>query len=274
MEKFFFLDRNALSDVKRSVEGKNVDINRLKTLRRLDKNNHIVSGILAYREGQKTRTESSVEIKASVYKDAPYLDKFFFHAKTDTKIILELGDRFFDVFSDDGGKEGDWEKYLDFLIYVQARLFQPIASSKRFSVAQEICKKADELNFTRQHPVVVCSLSALYDNKHARGVLKPKCNLSQEDAQKLAYNTLNDLILIYRLTELQFECGPQAKVKLVTFDRSLENFLKLVRVESASRVEGSINTQTKMNIFFSSDIFSGVSEDVQNSLVELLLSGS
>ena len=273
MDKIFFLDRNALSDIKRNVSGSKVAIERLKKLRSIDKVGHTISLMLALREGQNRKIENSNEIEESILKDAQYIDIFYNRAKTDANYFLDNVELTSETFSGPKGKEHDWKNYIEFLKHAQDKLYQPIARNKRYEMAISLCKKADELNISRGHPTIICAISALYGNLNSKKVLKAKPSLTGIEADKHAYNVLNDLIIISRICGLQTHTGSNSMLKLVTFDKPLEQLFKLLKVEKIKRIDNVDSTSIETTVTYSFELFTEAKEEEQDRVIELLKNG-
>ncbi|TOP99753.1 hypothetical protein CGH03_24070, partial [Vibrio parahaemolyticus] len=66
MKKIYLLDRNALSEIKKSADGVNVDLKKLSKLKSLDKKGNFISGMLSVREGQSKKLETCEQIELSI----------------------------------------------------------------------------------------------------------------------------------------------------------------------------------------------------------------
>lgn len=273
MDKIFFLDRNALSDIKRNVSGGNVPIDRLKKLRSIDKIGHTISLMLAFREGQNKKIENKSEIEESILKDAQYIDEFYNNAKTDANYFLDNIVLTSETFSGLKGKEHGWDNYIEFLKHVQQKLYQPIARNKRYEMAKSICKKASELTISRGHPIIICAISVLYGNLNSKKVLKAKPSLTGVEADKHAYNVLNDLIIISRLAGLKAHVGSNSILKLVTFDKPLDKLLKLLTVGKIKRTDYIDSTSIETTVTYSFELFTEAKEEEQDRVIELLKNG-
>jgi len=270
MDKIFFLDRNALSDIKKSISGGKVPIDRLKRLRDIDKAGHTISLMFAFREGQNKKIENSHEMEESINKDAPSIDRFYNKARTDAHYFLENIKFTTETLSDIKGKEFNWENYIEFLKYVQAKLYQPVSRKERYEIAEKKCKKSHDLTISKGHPIIICAISALYGNLNSQKILKAKPSLTGIKADEHAYNVLNDLIIISRISALQIDLGANAKLKLVTFDKPLEQFFKLIKVEKIKRINHVDSTSTETTITYSFDTFTDAKEEEQDRLIKLI----
>lgn len=272
MNKIFFLDRNALSNIKRKLEGSNVPIDQLKKLRDIDKPGHTISLMLAFREGQNKKIENSDEIKESIEKDARHVNRFYKKANTDANYFLENIELTSDTLSDLKGKEHNWENYIEFLKYAQSILYQPISQKHRYETAEKICKKAHDLTISRGHPTVICAVSALYGNRDSQRVLKAKPSLIDKEADDHAYNVLSDLIIISRLCDLQTHTGQKTILKLVTFDKPLEKLFKLIKVEKIKRIDSIEKTSIETTVTYNHKLFIEAKKEEKDRIIKLLQS--
>ncbi len=225
MKKIYFLDRNAVSDIKKNINKQSIKIERLAKLRSIDKKDNIVSSILSIREGQSKHIETKEEIQKSISKDTPAIKKFYKKAKTDTEFFQKNISTVSKTFELETGKESLWDSYIKLIIKAKNDLYQPIKKLEREKYTDDFLEYCTNLNVPIGHPIVLCCLSALYGNINAHKILKPKKNLSTELASESAYNTVNDLIIISRLCFIHnlINKSPEKKimVKLITFDKPI-----------------------------------------------------
>lgn len=148
---------------------------------------------------RSTRTDE--DLKVQIIGDIQHARSFFSHAEVVERdeyvedyvtqlrrIAVELGR----------------PAYLAFLRAVNDGEFgmhQPIPKPKRFKVAATLVEMADDLEISRQHPVLAVTLACLYGNASARGVLKFRPDPAAFDAE----NALADVMAIRRLMDRQLE---------------------------------------------------------------------
>lgn len=80
-------------------------------------------------------------------------------------------------------------------------LHQPISRRNRFKTAKALVKLADDLEISREHPVVVVTLACLYGNESARDVLK----FTPKPETFPAENVLADVMAIHRFLSRKLE---------------------------------------------------------------------
>ncbi|EKA7365957.1 MULTISPECIES: hypothetical protein [Vibrio] len=255
MEKIYLLDRNALSEIKKSADGVNVDLKKLSKLKSLDKKGNFISGMLSVREGQSKRLETCEQIELSIEKDLPYLERFYKKARTDGGFFVENKEFTGKCFGHVEGKELNWDIYIKFIKYVQGILYQPVKRAKRLECARNIILESKSLGVPKGHLIVVCALASLYGNHSAIKILKSKPNMSKQEADEAAYNSLSDLICLTRVLYVQAHVGTNYFVKFLTFDIALSEFFKSLEINWFSPIDNGVDTGVSTNITFSKKLF-------------------
>ncbi|PSW58835.1 hypothetical protein C0W54_20925 [Photobacterium kishitanii] len=264
MENLYLLDRNALSDIKKSIDGARVDPERLNELKKIDIEGNLISGYLAVREGQSKKIESSEEIECQIEKDLPYLDLFYTKAKTDGKILLDNKKVTAKCLGHVEGRELNWDIYIQFIKYVQKILYQPIKPSKRLEYAENIISKARALSVPSGHLIIICAISSLYGNSWAKKILKSKLNFSKQQAEEAAYNALSDLICLTRTLEVKLKFYNSYEVQFFTFDKPLLNFFLQLKINKISSIS---NNGINVNITYPREMFPELSDNEYDQLM-------
>jgi hypothetical protein len=157
---------------------------------------------------------------------------------------------------------------------MQNLLYQPISKKEKDNFKKIILKSASDHNILHTHPSVLCALSVLYGCNETRQVLKPKKSRSEENVNKDAYNTMNDLIVLSRVHMIQAinaEKGYQTdKIKFFTFDKGLEFFLNCIKTKKLNADHGLKNTSTISEIICSPKLFPELNESESMNLMKSL----
>lgn len=266
IKKIYLLDRNAISEIKKSADGVKVNLERLKKLKSLDKNNNFISGLLSIREGQSKRLESCDQIESLIDKDLPYLKSFYTKARTDGDFFIQNKQFTGECFGHTEGKELNWDIYIKFIKYVQSILYQPIKRVNRLEYAKNIILKSKSIGVPKGHLIVICALASLYGNQSAINILKSKLNMSAQEADEAAYNSLSDLICLTRVLFVQVQVGHQYLVKFLTFDIALSDFLKSIKINWFSAIAKGDESGVSMNTTFSQNLFSEIKSEEYEKL--------
>lgn len=148
---------------------------------------------------RSTRTDE--DLKAQIIGDIQQARSFFNHAE-----VVERDEYVEDYITQlrRTAVELGRPAYLAFLRAANDADFgihQPISKPKRFEVASTLVAMADNLEISRQHPVLAVTLACLYGNASARGVLKFRRDPAAFDAE----NGLADVMAIRRLMDRKLE---------------------------------------------------------------------
>jgi len=201
-----FLDICALDVTKRTKAQIAADPRKAAMAERLevlDISTNRISCLLALMEKtsdtRSTRTDE--DLKVQILGDIQHARSFFNHAE-----VVERDEYVEDYITELRriAVELGRPAYLAFLRAVNDGDFgmhQPIPKPKRFKVAATLVEMADDLEVSRQHPVLVVTLACLYGNASARGVLKFRPDPAAFDAE----NALADVMAIRRLMDRQLE---------------------------------------------------------------------
>ena len=148
---------------------------------------------------RSTRTDE--DLKAQIIGDIQHARSFFDHAEVVERdeyvedyitqlrrIAVELGRPAYLAFLR-AANDGDFG------------IHQPIPKPQRFEVASTLVEIADDLEISRQHPVLAVTLACLYGNASARRVLKFRPDPAAFDAE----NALADVMAIRRHMDRKLE---------------------------------------------------------------------
>ena len=258
MQNVILLDRNAVSLIKRfNSTGQSGDSNQstfINKLRKRDVSWNFISPILAINEGQQGRKESQGEFRETARQESEEVGKFFKLARTDANFfgnnnkLSELTDGF---------REDKFGVYKEFLERISPLVIQPKSVDKRLKVRTDILNNADSLGVPKSHPVVLCTLGALYGNRASIGILNPRIKGDK------SYNSTNDLLIISRICQLQ-ACDVPRSINFIfeTMDKHLKDFLKHITGYSGSISGDSSAGTTHFSVTFNADVklFGNMSE--------------
>lgn len=261
-----FLDRNALSDIKKICDGSSVSEERKRVLSSLDKTGNVISTLVALQEGSNACVEDREQIFSSIKRDIYCVEDFFKYAKNDSKIILEDRETLSDMMSQSHSREIKINDYIEFISDMQRQLYQPIAKQRRLVLAKEIISLAVDKGISESHIVVFCVLAALYRNSSAVGVLKARKNQDNERLSASAYNTVSDLLFLSRV--LNWTCRYNSDYRIVTFDRNLEEFFRYIDVKAGIPINGGV----KVVVDYNQSIFTEANQEEKDELFNLMRS--
>ncbi len=143
---------------------------------------------------------TDAELEAQILGDMAALRAFF------TKAHVAESDGFFTEYLPElrgAPHELMQDAYLQFIRALNDRfgLRNPVAKSRRLTMATEMLELVDSLSITRYHPVVLVALGCLYGNRAAKKVMK----LGEDAALFNAKNALSDIMTIVRFLPRKLE---------------------------------------------------------------------
>jgi len=201
-----FLDICALDVAKRTKTQIAADPRKAAMARRLEAldipTNRISCFLALMEKTSDTRsTRTDEDLKAQIIGDIQHARSFFDHAQVVERdeyvedyitqlrcIAVELGRPAYLAFLR-AANDGDFG------------IHQPISKPQRFEIASTLVDIADDLEISRQHPVLAVTLACLYGNTSARRVLKFRGDSASFDAE----NALADVMAIRRLMDRKLE---------------------------------------------------------------------
>ena len=188
----------------------------LARLRELDRPHNSFSYLLALAEkvSDTRRGLSDAELEAQILGDAAAMRAFFQHAR-----VIE-DDTFLAGFARDlrgMPQELSRDACMRFLHSANDhfRLGNPVAKADRLRTAELIVREAEALPLPRQHPVVLVTLAALYQNPSAVKIMKFRLDPSRFQPE----NALADVMVISRLLPRKLELEQMAREKRAPFAR-------------------------------------------------------
>ncbi|MDF2446668.1 MAG: hypothetical protein K0S46_1904 [Moraxellaceae bacterium] len=235
----YFLDICSISRIKtRLSKGEGEDAvgdHYAALLRRIDLAHNAISYFPALMEkasNQQTRwTVDQLLDEAS--RDMDAIEAFFERA-----ILQEPREFVFSYIRELNGVHPELlgESYHEFLRFVNcSKIYNPVASERRFQVAESICEEATRLGIPRVHPVVLASLACVYGCQPAKKVMKFKKNMNEFNPS----NALGDIQTIQRIGQLCHmieEAGREGLGRylrgcFITADEQLEKFYNYFTVD-------------------------------------------
>lgn len=265
--KLILLDRNVISTIRQKLNNQKISPYRIRVLRKLNRSDNFISPILSIREGQSGIRENAEKTKTTITNEANLIARFFTKAKTDSEFLINEQNDLSNVFGNN--IELSWDSYELFLIEMNDILFQPISKQKQQKYENIIFEKALHYNIDKGHPVVICCLSTLYGCNNSRGILKFKPMLDEKDKRKNIFNALNDLMVLSRLSMIKAantNANKKYKIKFITFDNKLCEFLKSIKTNYEQIIEYS----TEINVTYSKKLFPDLNEDEFTQFIERL----
>jgi len=267
MKRFYILDRNAVSEIRKAQSGVRTIPANLSKLRSLDNKNSIVSCITSILEGNTRGPETSEEVRETILKDMAAISMFYKHAKTDVGFLQKNLDIASDALHGNEGKEIDWGNYIDVIHKAQKELYQPIAKKDRYKYAEDFLKFCCEKNVNRGHAIVLCILGVLYRNENAIKVLKARKVATKHDA----YNACSDLIIFSRKCRIQNMVGNKGIVKFITFDKALEKLFSYIKVNHGARLEYDDSSGFQITQTFKNDLFNRDGAEASDDDIEKII---
>jgi hypothetical protein len=274
--KIFLLDRNAVSTIKRKLEGKTLLPVRDQALRVLDNPGNFVSPLLSIIEGQTGSRENKQQMQNTLISETRAISSFFKYAKTDCSYLIDNIDVFSDTFSNHS--VDNWDNYVAFIIKIQALLYQPISKLKRPEYRDKILGIASASGVMFTHPIVICALSMLYGCAPITNVFKPKPNQTDEQRLVSAYNALNDVMVISWISiiqaiDMEDSVHGGQKIRYFTFDDGLEFLLKSIVVRRGyNQHKEHQKVATITDISYKRRLFPDLNQNMFEELTEYLLS--
>ncbi|MGI2227433.1 hypothetical protein [Shewanella frigidimarina] len=232
MSTLYLLDRNAVSDIKNHVDGKQFSCDkkdRFKRIQEIDKSENFVSPILSMIEGQLGRECDKEELHQCLVKETKYLQSFFKNANVDSEYLNRYSDDFSEVYST--YIESSWYECYEVLKYSYPFLIQPLKSSDVNEYHKELFSLCRRLDVPLSHPAVVCCVAASLGCNNSRNIIKPKLGIDGDSLNKKLYNTMTDLMIIPRVCLIKIIARHNfvnLKVEFLSFDVPLTKFLSCV----------------------------------------------
>lgn len=255
LTNIYFLDRNIVSLIRQSMDGK-IDFNEEQMLmidfiKKNDLPNVGFSIVLSAMEGEVKKVQTKNQFEKSLVNDGELIKSFFEYAKLDYNHYA-TDERF------DGSElEEGFLVYCDFHRSIASFLMKDISVRKDFiktvGVKEKIFKLANDLNISRSHPMIVLSLAALYGNIYAKKILK------FHEAPKSTYNAVSDVMFLIRASMVAgLPAMRKSKVKTenLTLDKSLAELDKLINWSAVTN--DSLNCV--INVSYHKDLFSNLTE--------------
>lgn len=135
MVNLYLLDRNAISDIKRHLEQKDIKPERLEKLKGIDYPENFISSVLSIWEGENAKKENIKEKKEVIKKEINALSKFYKIARTDKSINAGLAkvEKSAKLFSTE--REELWEQYNKLIEWVlESEIYQPLAKKEQKNI--------------------------------------------------------------------------------------------------------------------------------------------
>ena len=214
----YFLDNSAIITIKGYNEGK--DLSRLKDrideLKSLDKNENLISGLLASIEGLSGEQETSFKKSLSMECMAIELKKFFKNAQVDSNALLKIKDQM------DFGNLGSHEYSFKNCSKFREELFNLLHKKPKKELIKQVKFEIDKIANKyglKNSLLYIITISALYGLEYSRDVLK----LNKERDECKTYNSMGDVYSITRFSQLVNQISPHmhADMRFLTFDEGL-----------------------------------------------------
>lgn len=260
-KKQILLDRNVISSIRQKLNGQKVLVERTSELRKLDRDNNLISPFFSIQEGQSGKKENKEQMEKTINDEIDILNRFFKRAHIDRYFSEENKNIFLNSYENYNGTD-NWENYYCFLEKMNSKLYQPIAKQKQSKYKEAIIKEAVNLNINIGHPIVIACLSTLYGCNNSRKLLKLKPNNNDN-----IYNALSDLLIISKISQIKAlakEKEIKENFEYFTFDKPLKEFLNSINIVS----QKSTDKGTQIGIQFSKKLFPNLDE---NSLKKLFI---
>lgn len=250
--------------------------NLVNHLRELDRPNNSFSYLFALMEkvSDSRGIDTAEELENKILSDLFALRNFFKNAS-----VFESDDFVLNFLRALRGSPIEERRpvYLDFLhaLNNQFNLTNPVSSKQRLGVANKIIKKADELNFARQHPVVTIGLACLYGNPAAKKLMKFKADPQKFDAE----NVLADIMLITRFAGIKLEVekigrsghSKYQRVIFITDDNGLIEILKCFTPDLVRHTDKHDGRETQITMTVKlKDLLTDIPNEEYDHLIELL----
>ncbi|MEA1988960.1 MAG: hypothetical protein U9N57_07120 [Pseudomonadota bacterium] len=244
--KILILDRNIVSIIKSVNEGSHPlrpdQLEMICYLRRNDRNVTAVTPLLSIIEGQAGAPESPDEMEKTIEEEGAALQPFFQKARVDSGYLLASAKSTSQIFVDSDAQYN--AKYDCFLKEANQLLVNKVKKNDRWSVKEKVCDLACKHGVPLGHPVVMCCLSALFGLGYSRKLLKFKQSGYEP------YNARSDLLIISRLFRIKHSAkkvNPNIRVKFLSLDKALQEFISMVDVTSTVLQEDGIELEVHYN---------------------------
>lgn len=248
----------------------------IEHLRELDRPTNCFSYLFALMEkvSDSRGRDTDEELEKHILSDLASLRSFFKQAR-----VCEPDDFVLNFLKQLRGNpiEEKRSDYLEFLKILNNnfKLNNPVSPKQRLKIAKEIITQADNLNFIRQHPVVLIGLACLYGNHAAKKLMKFKDNPQNFDAE----NVLADIMLITRFAGIKLEIeqigrlgiGGYLRSIFITDDNGLIEILECFVPNTVKHIDNhnGRETQTKMTIKLQK-LLSEINDEEYDNLLEFL----
>lgn len=225
----YMLDRNAVIIIGKSVNNKitkgDKNYSHVCQLKKIDKRNNIISVFASTLEGINPYKDEITNREKQLNDGIIAVDNFFKFARTDSKIILPIAkilasENFFQSF----------EPGRKFLCEISPDMYNKISYnnlSQLDKIQEKIFNIAEQLNISPSHPVVICTISALYGNEKSLHMLKlHKKNYDNS----LSYNAMSDITFIQFITVVNFsEYNKKIRAIPFSFDDDLMHIYNIFK---------------------------------------------
>lgn len=212
------LDRCVVSLIKECNAGKvqtdRKKVDFLRYLRTLDRPGDYVSPLLSIVEGEHGREDTAGEKSACQRKESEEVRRFFRFASTDSDYLDACSETVGSTFTE--FRESAWNERENFLRNAAPLIAQGIKKHHRKSVEHQLFALAQSADLSASDPIVVLCLACLYENGHARSVIKP--------TEPPFYNVLNDVHTLSRVEAIRAQIqrsGFSLKTKFISRDKGL-----------------------------------------------------
>lgn len=215
----YFLDRCAVIEIKKVLNGEPFNDRWIALLKNLDRFPNIIFTYLAAIEGNRALSDLQAK-QAFLVQEALAMSDFFKHTLKDSERLANNSAALTSL-----GQEPMFDLYVEFYKQVNPLLINDISKNDAPKLHAQIISIADGLGINNSDLIVICSLAKLWGNPHAKKVLKFK---RQPDDGHI-FGAVSDIMFltrIHRLGELYFSKAKfaqwnRAETHIVTFDKNL-----------------------------------------------------
>ncbi|MFJ2983076.1 hypothetical protein D3C76_494930 [compost metagenome] len=222
----YMIDRNIIGKIKDNFKDlKPEQISRIKSL---DRKGVTISLMFAMLEGNKGLPQTTEEAFEGINKELDYFPDFFKNAKVDKDFFKN--ETLLSAIAASDQQPRDFKRYAPLVQYMQENLFQRLKKEKRRPILEKIGEIADRSQVERGNLITLCGIAALYGNRNAFDVLKPKPPSNDKVVtEKRVYNAIADLMTIPRVARLMqggYGVNSRGRIFFKTLDAGLEEFSK------------------------------------------------
>ena len=265
IKHIYFIDKNILDDIRHLNEQKTQK--HLSFNKKIDRCDSAINPMLAVLEGKNRTLPTRVQLIENLFEANREINFFYKNAINHGELLINNTANFID----------------DFAILINTKIPELLQSTKDLQkllcrtykdsevLAISSCVKdiADKYSISIHHPLFVTAIYCLYENKAARGVLKPKENPTDGDA----YNAAIDIRLLMsflHLRQIFQSLDKNLEIHLFTMDKNLNDLQQVLCIDAENTSsETATDISCKIKIEFMPSLFNKTPKTQERHLNEI-----